>query len=206
MLFENFQAQLQKFLKQYDVKLPESTVSMVLGAVVVLVVGLLAYNYFRTNQSVADVTPAEVSTQAETPGTGELTGPTAAVALPTTHLVASGENLWTIAQKYYASGYNWVDIATVNQLRWPNYLQVGQKLTIPKVEVRKPLAMEAKLYPVVTDSRIEGNSYTVVKGDNLWSIAVRAYGDGYKWTNIAQANKLTDANWIHPGNVLLLPR
>jgi nucleoid-associated protein YgaU len=40
----------------------------------------------------------------------------------------------------------------------------------------------------------------------LWTIAVRAYGDGYKWTEIAKANKLVNPNLIHPGNVFVLPR
>jgi nucleoid-associated protein YgaU len=45
-----------------------------------------------------------------------------------------------------------------------------------------------------------------VKGDSLWKIAVRAYGDGYKWVSIAKANKLVNPNLIHSGNVLTLPR
>jgi nucleoid-associated protein YgaU len=49
-------------------------------------------------------------------------------------------------------------------------------------------------------------SYTVVKGDSLWSIAVKAYGDGYKWVSIAKANKLDNPNVIHAGNVLVIPK
>lgn len=46
----------------------------------------------------------------------------------------------------------------------------------------------------------------MVKGDHLWGIAVRAYGDGYKWVEIARENNLVNPNLIHPGNVLSLPR
>lgn len=182
---------------------------MVLGAVVVLVVGVLAYNYFRFSRLSANVTPAEVSTTAPENNdglTGEVATPRSAVALPTTHVVSVGESLWSISEKYFGSGFNFVDIAAVNQLLNRNFLTVGQKLTIPKVELRKPLVMKAKLYPTVTDSKIEGGSYTVIKGDSLWMIAVRAYGDGYRWSEIARANNLRNVNLIHSGNVLRLPR
>ncbi len=207
-MVNKLQESLQKFLRQYNVKVSESTVSMVLGAVVVLVVGLLAYNYFKANQQAQNVTPAEVSTEAPaTNDTGELNQAKMAVALPATHTVAAGENLWSISEKYFASGYNYVDIAAVNDLKNPNWLEVGQKLTVPKVEVRMPLGRGGPaLYPVITDSRVEGTSYTVIKGDSLWSIAVRAYGDGFKWGEIAKANKLTNPRLIHTGNVLSIPR
>lgn len=201
---------LRKLLKKYNIQLSESTVSMILGAVVVIVVGILAYNYFRLNRQPV-VTPAEVSTTAPEPQSnpttgGDLTAPQSAVALPTTHIVAEGEDLWTISEKYFGSGFNFVDIASVNELVNPNYLQVGQKLTIPKVEVRVPLVMTAPLYPTVTDSQISGNSYVVQKGDNLWMIAVRAYGDGFKWTEIAKSNNLANPRLIFSGNVLSIPR
>jgi nucleoid-associated protein YgaU len=57
-----------------------------------------------------------------------------------------------------------------------------------------------------TNSLITTDSYTVVKGDSLWKIALRAYGNGYKWMDIAKANKLHNPNRIHVGNVLLLHR
>lgn len=55
-------------------------------------------------------------------------------------------------------------------------------------------------------SSISGSSYTVHTGDNLWNIAERAYGDGFKWTEIATANNLSNPNIIHSGNVITLPR
>lgn len=203
---QKIQEEIQKLLKRYNINLSESTVSTILGVVVVLVIGLLVYNYFRINQQ-SNVTPGEVSTSAdENKESGDLTTPGMSVALPTTHTVSVGENLWTIAEKYYASGYNFVDIAAVNRLTNKNLLMVGQKLTIPKVEVRKPLAMSGKIYPAVIDNKIDGNSYAVQKGDSLWTIALRSYGDGFKWVEIAKANKLAQPDWIHSGNVLVLPR
>ena len=57
-------------------------------------------------------------------------------------------------------------------------------------------------------SRVEGEKYTVVKGDSLWSIAVRAYGDGYKWTDVYAANKTiigTNPGLIYSGTELIIP-
>lgn len=50
-------------------------------------------------------------------------------------------------------------------------------------------------------------TYTVVKGDCLWNIAKRFYGDGSKYPIIYNANKdkIKNPNLIYPGQVLLIP-
>ena len=50
-------------------------------------------------------------------------------------------------------------------------------------------------------------AYTVVAGDCLWNIAKRFYGDGSKYTVIANANKdiIKSPNLIYPGQVLTIP-
>lgn len=177
-------------------------VSMLLGVLVVLIIGVLAYNYFRANRAQG---PAATTESVSSPS-GEIASGTEAVALPATHIVASGENLWIIAEKYFQSGYNYVDIASANNLTDPSSIEPGQKLTIPKVGVRLPLTVESANTPVITASRITGTSYTIVKGDDLWNIALRAYGDGYRWVDIAKANDLTNPSLIFSDNVLTLPR
>jgi LysM repeat protein len=47
--------------------------------------------------------------------------------------------------------------------------------------------------------------YTVVKGDTLYAIAKRYYGDGSKYTVIASANKIANPNLIYPGQRLRIP-
>lgn len=51
------------------------------------------------------------------------------------------------------------------------------------------------------------SSYTVVKGDTLWGIAKRYYGDGALYTKIAYANsnQISNPNLIFPGQVLIIP-
>lgn len=57
-----------------------------------------------------------------------------------------------------------------------------------------------------TQGASTSNSYVVVKGDTLWGIAVKLYGDGSRWVEIAQANSLTNPQLIHTGDILKLPR
>lgn len=179
---------LKKLLKK--IKLNESTISTVLGALVVIVVGFLIFNYFRGIKKPEKEVPVSITEETIT-------------EMPTTHRVEKGEHLWAIAEKYYHSGYNWVDIAHENNLTNPDLLEVGQELVIPQAETIQPEASQKKN---VFGSPITGETYKVVKGDHLWGIAVRTYGDGYQWVKIARANNLTNPDLIHPGNVLTLPR
>lgn len=128
------------------------------------------------------------------------------------YVVKSGDNLWNIAERHYKSGYNWVDIARANKLSNPGQISAGTKLTLPKVTAKAPTTEAGKGQIAQVDqkntagAKITGDSYKVVKGDNLWNIAVRAYGDGYKWVDIARANKLANPGIIHADNNLKLPR
>lgn len=185
-------------------KLNESLVSMILGALIVVLIGILAYGYFRNNRP--NTNPVTQQTQEEINKNGELTSPAAAVALPTTHTVAAGETLWSIAEKYYASGYNYQDVAKANNISDPLNIDVGQKLTVPKTETRQPQTANTNLEQTVTQNKITGNNYTVVRGDSLWDISLRAYGDGFKWVEIAKANNLANPQIIHAGNTFTIPR
>ncbi len=121
-----------------------------------------------------------------------------------TYTVVSGDNLWKIAEAQYGSGYNWVDIAKANNLENPSVISAGTKLTIPSVTPK--IKTVASAQDVSYGSKITGTTYTVQKGDHLWGIAVRAYGDGYKWTEIAAVNNISTPNIIYSGQVIKLPR
>lgn len=49
---------------------------------------------------------------------------------------------------------------------------------------------------------------TIVRGDNLWSIARARYGDGLRYTVIYEANKnqIRDPNLIYPGQTFVIPK
>lgn len=175
---------LKKFLK--NIKLNESNISMVLGAFVVVIVGILIVNYFKDRGDT-------------------LTGLDVQNVASKEHTVVKGETLWSIAEDSYGSGYNWVDVKSENKLK-SETIEVGQKLTLPDVAAKKPTVTKVAT-TVTTDSQaISEDSYTIEKGDSLWKIAVRAYGDGYKWVEIAKVNNLSNPNLIYAGNVLTLPR
>lgn len=55
---------------------------------------------------------------------------------------------------------------------------------------------------------VSGSEYTVQRGDSLWKIAVKTYGDGYKWTEIQKANQavLKNPNLLLTGVKLQLPK
>lgn len=182
---------IKNWLKK--LKLSESTISTILGALVVIVVGVLIFNYFSRGVK-EEVTPEEITIpEAEVEEKKEF---------PVKHKVKTGEHLWSIALGYYDDGYQWPEIAKANNLANPNLLFVDQELTIPRVEVTKEKPEEAK----TEMEPITGEKYTVQKGDCLWFIALRAYGDPYKWPEIARANELANPDLIYPGNEFVLPR
>ena len=83
---------------------------------------------------------------------------------------------------------------------------MGNKLVLPQAKKDVPTVQTPDEENASTTAMISGTSYTVMPGDDLWDVAVRAYGDGYQWTKIAEANHLADPNLIHVGNVLKIPR
>ena len=48
-------------------------------------------------------------------------------------------------------------------------------------------------------------TYTVIAGDCLWSIALRFYGDGSLYRKIATANNIENPDLIDPGDRLVIP-
>ncbi len=155
---------------------------MVLGAVVIVVVGILIANYFKDKSLGSILDNGEGSIGSEQ-----------------TYLVNKGDDLWSIAKKTTGSGFNWVEIAKDNNIENPGIIYEGQELTIKSTLI-------TKVEDTTQETSIAGATYEVKKGDNLWNIAVRAYGDGYKWSEIARENKLVNPGIIHSGNILVLPR
>ncbi len=179
----------------------EKPISTVLGIAVVIVAGVLIFNFFKSQRSLGGKTSVTPSPEiAEQGKQGEVK------QLPAVHTVKKGEYLWSIAEMYYGSGYNWVDIARANKLSQPNYITVGEKLTIPAVSVRRPQKKNGQL--ASGHKIVNIDTYTVARGDNLWKIAVAVYGDGYQWVKVYQANREAIGNnpgLIFAGTKLSLP-
>lgn len=134
------------------------------------------------------------------------------IAQGSNYTVQKGDNLWDISVRAYNSGFNWVEIARTNKLSNSDLIEEGTKLKIPKIEqnMASDFAKGNKLNVQENkndkNEKITGSQYTVVKGDNLWDISVRAYADGYKWTEIAKVNKIENPDLILIDQKIKLPR
>ena len=160
---------------------------MALGIVVIVITGTLIVNFFKDKKG---ETLPDLSTQVNSKE----------------YTVNKGDTLWSISESTYGSGYNWTDIYKANGLSTEK-IEVGQKLTLPDVSAKEPTSTTVTENLETSEkTSYTGETYTVVKGDNLWKIAVNTYGDGYMWLEIAKADKLDNPSIIHAGNVLTLPR
>jgi len=178
-----------KKLKKIIVK-NKSNMSMILGILVIIVVGLFIIRNYN-NDNKGEIIPA-IGIEQEDSNSDKYT-------------VQKGDTLWSISEKTLNSGHDWKKIAQANDLYSPYNIEEGQKLLIPEKESEGTNTSTQNITQN-TDKPISGNLYEVVKGDSLWNIAVRAYGDGYKWVDISKANNLVNPGLIHAGNVFVIPR
>lgn len=180
------------FLSQ--IKWGESYTSLFLGAIVVVVAVVLVLSIFKGKNDLNKETGSTSTIENEQNSESYIN--------KKTYTVKAGDDLWHIAETLYGSGYNWVDLASVNNLSDPGVIYVGTKLIVPSVKKITLTPTQNTQQEIV----IKGSSYVVQKGDYLWDIAIRAYGDGYKWVDIANANNIPNPDVIDTGLVLKLPR
>ncbi len=122
-----------------------------------------------------------------------------------TYVVAEGDDLWNIAEKFYGSGFNAYDISLANKISDSSNLEVGIKLVIPQVTPRQPTVGDISATSTSQVTYVE-NKYVVQPGDSLSIIAQKVYGDLYAWTRIMTANNLAAPDTIEAGMVLIIPR
>lgn len=96
----------------------------------------------------------------------------------------------------------------VVSVKLKQYKEFGTKTCNITFASTKPKVSVQPARPATTSPAPSTNkTYTVVKGDNLWNIAKKFYGNGSKYTVIYNANKdkIKNPNLIYPGQVLTIP-
>lgn len=74
-----------------------------------------------------------------------------------------------------------------------------------RVTSRVELPVQVSVVPPASEGR---QSIIVQPGNSLWRIAIRTYGDGYKYIQIYRSNRsqIRDPDLIYPGQVFELPK
>lgn len=99
-------------------------------------------------------------------------------------------------------------VVTFNLKQYKDYGTKICKITFPKKA--KPVAKIPPPARATVSSpapKQQNKTYTVVRGDCLWNIAKKFYGNGSQYTKIYNANrdKIKNPNLIYPGQVLTIP-
>lgn len=187
---------------QTDLEKNNSFLNLVLGTLIVIVLGILVFNYF--NKPEGSLGPSGQTNE-------ETTADVNKEDLPGKYTVKEGDTLFLIAKSYYDDGYKYPKLVEVNNLADENKIEIGQVLDIPKLDEAKAPSTEDQgtggaINQTIWGEKITGDNYTVAKGDWLSTIAGRAYGDIYMYEKIAKANNLSNADAIEVGMTLKLPR
>ena len=91
----------------------------------------------------------------------------------------------------------------VNQLE-KDKKQLAGRLTILSDSIKHMNLRMTNNEPAVKTERNRFN-YIVKRGDNLWDIAYKFYGDGFLYSQIQQENNMKDKYELNPGQRIYIP-
>jgi len=98
----------------------------------------------------------------------------------------------------------------VGRARSPASVPVNAELTpLPPAPVETDLApVIVDEPPLVLEEPTRSTTYVVKKGDSLWRIAGKVYGNPLKWPRIYRANKdkIKNPHRIYPGQEFVIPQ
>jgi LysM repeat protein len=176
-----------------NLNLHESYVSLFLGIIVVVIIAAVLFSFLiaRRNHPFSNLENMRASLQMQL--AGQKASPMPSVKKNSdnqVYVTKAGDSLWDIAERRYGDGNKWIDIARINNITDSNDIFSGNKLNLPDLP---------------SENAPNVKSYTVKDGDNLWTIAVDVYGDGFRFIDIARANDISTPDSISSGQVLILP-
>ena len=168
----------------------ESYASLILGAIIVIILGLLVANFLtrRGQQQIDEGQQISEPTQEEKISTsgGE-------------YKTVAGDSLSKISDKFYQTQEFWPQLATVNNIANPNVLWKDIILKVPPKNEVEALKVQATV-----------TSYQVSECETFFTIAQKVYGDGSKWTLLDRANgskRLPNGNpLVLAGSTIAVPR
>lgn len=104
------------------------------------------------------------------------------------------------------------EVSVSSQLRHPETSEVTRgTASVTLVQASDPAPSVGPVSggpaPAAPPPAAAPRTHTVVKGDTLWGIAQRYYGNGTLWPRIFDANrgKIKDPHWIFPAQVFVIP-
>lgn len=139
---------------QADLENRNALLNVILGVLIVIIVAVLIFNYFNRAR---DIDTSSTQTSAET------TGDVAKEDLPGNYTIKAGDTLFTIAEKYYDSGWEYIRIVEANKMTDENNISEGQVIIIPKAEDQ---ALSASAAPA-TDSAVTDTVLTTAASPSL---------------------------------------
>jgi len=106
------------------------------------------------------------------------------------YTVQTGDDLWSLAERFYGDGRAWRTIADANRdvlTGGPDVLLAGWRLNLPGVEAPTRVQVE--------------------RGDTLRGLAAKHLGSAERWSDLYRANRdvITNPDVLQPGWVLDLP-
>lgn len=99
-----------------------------------------------------------------------------------------------------------------------DFFKKGQEKPVQQKPAAPPVTPKPNPAPVTTPTSqatvttppvdAQPEFYTVKSGDSLSKIAKQVYGDAQQWNRIFEANRdqIKEANLIHPGQKIKIPR
>lgn len=107
------------------------------------------------------------------------------------HIVREGDSLWRLSRQY---GVSMQSLMRANGLTETSILQVGMRLVIPRETGSRVSS--------VSERSTSWGTYTVQKGDTLWSISRRL---GVPLQDLLKANGLRETSVLQIGQILRIP-
>ena len=102
-----------------------------------------------------------------------------------------------MSESYISIGLGVLVVVVVGVLLYNYFTQRNQNQQTP--------SPTSQITQEATTSAVAGATYIVQPGDTLWSVSEKAYGTGFRWTEIAEANNLAEGAALISGQQLALP-